>query len=353
MVKYTEKILYVKNFQFAVEYKDLKEAELHLTPAVDSVKVRLLSKGESTLMKKDDRNVAIGKAFQLMRTLQYQKDKCFRQMVRDLFISRMRPLLPSKDKCPKIWHLMFLPKQIGGLTLGFKEELQEHFDKSPFPIKAILFKMSHGIDVREEGRLLKKLTSNPAVRGVPYLQERTLELQQVIEDPDGDVKSALNFLKPLEKMTWRQVAQKVMEEHPGKFEAAWVVRKAEDMGIFSHHRFIERYLRGNIFLELLTSKPSTRKMFETTPMVDRYINIRADLLDLCNGIDEEDIPTDFVKTFNRYLLDRLIFIDENQIMTVGKEDFQYSGMTFDMREDHRLKEMAGLNAPALKVKRFI
>jgi hypothetical protein len=353
MVKYTEKVLYVKNFKYKVKYKDLKEDELHLTPAVDSVKVRLLSKGESTLLKKDDRNVAIGKAFQLMRTLKYlKKDDPVRMLARDLFISRMRPLLPSKENNPKIWHLMFLPKQIGGLTLGFPEELQEHFDKAPFPIRAILFKMAYGLCVREEGRLLRKLTCNPAVRGVPYLQERTIQLQEVLEDPDGDVKGALNFLKPIQKMTWSEVSAKVMKAHPGRYEPNWIVRRAETMGIFTHHRFIERYLRGNIFLELLTSKPSSRKMFETSPIVDRYVKIRGELLEHCKGIDEKDIPKDFGRYFNQYLLDKIIFIDEGQVMTVGKEDFNYGGMILNMKEDHTLSEMAGLNAPALKVGRF-
>jgi hypothetical protein len=348
MVRYTEKILYVENFRHKVLFKDLDEDRLDLTPAIDSVKVRLLTKSQSTMLKKDDRNVAIGKAFQLMRTLKYIADRPFSTIVRDLFISRMRPLLPSKVKSPKIWHMMFLPKQLGGLSLAFDDEVESHFRQSPFPIRSLLWKIKIGKNIRPEGRLLRKLTSNPCQRGITALQERTLELQELMEDgvsSKSELESQLPFKDPIKFTEYSELVERFSERGNA------LIRKLESEGIFTHHRFIERYLRGNIFMELLVQKPTKRKVFETAPYLQRYLRIKDELIeDLPDSVTEDDISAiDFNEVFNRYMLDRIIFVDENQEVLVEKEIVP--GF-FDTHKD-KLANMSGVNVPSMKVHRYL
>jgi hypothetical protein len=211
--------------------------------------------------------------------------------------------------------MMFLPKQLGGLSLGFEDELEFHFTNSPYPIQAILTKMARGECVREEGRILRKITCNPAVRGIPYLQERTMLLQQCIED-DGDYKSLMHIDAPVKKLSYWDMKDRVEREFPeSKFDNNWAVRQAEELGIYTHHRFIEHFLRGSIFLELLTKEPSKRKIFNTIPYIDRYMKVRKRLIELCSETDVYDIPSNFNEVFDKYLLDKIIYIDVNQ--TVG------------------------------------
>jgi hypothetical protein len=347
MVRYTEKILYVKNFRFKVLFKNLREDELDKTPAIDSVKVRLLTKSQSTLLKKDDRNVAIGKAFQLMRTIRYLGDKPFSKMVRDLFISRMRPLLPSKDKHPKIWHMMFLPQEMGGLSLGLKDEVESHFTLCPFPIKALLWKMSLGVPMRREGRLLKRLVTNPAQRGITYLQERTEILERILEEEsvtEEEIKANLPFLEPIQTVTYRELGERFQ---------IWgqdLIRKLRTEGIFSHREFVERYLRGSIFLELLSKTKPKRKVFETTPYLRRYIKIRDELLEgIPNEVTHEVIDRlDFNEVFDQFKLTRVIYVDESQEVRVERE---ICPGFVDTHKD-KLSNMGGVNTPSMMVKRF-
>jgi len=64
LVRYTEHILYIPNLLNRIRYKEVN-SNLDRSIWTDSVKVRLLERGQSTQLKKDDRNVAFGKAMQL------------------------------------------------------------------------------------------------------------------------------------------------------------------------------------------------------------------------------------------------------------------------------------------------
>jgi hypothetical protein len=314
---YTEKLLYVKNLSHRLRRWE-GDSNIDASPIVDSIKVRLLEKGQSTELKKDDRNVAFGKAFQLMNHLKWIHNRRLANNVRDLFIKRMRSLLPNKDDHPKLWHMMFLPKQIGGLSLGFDDEIEFHFNRSPYPIQCILTKMMWGMDVREEGRILRKLTTNPSQRGIPWLQDKEEALQRYLEGDSEEGSELLNFSVKPSLMSWKDLLDRYDPE--GKLGNVQVTQLAAKDGIHSHHKWIQRFLRGSIFQNLLCGKPNKRSNFDTVPYVDRYVKCKSRLLEETEifGLPEYN-PGTFSEIFEKYKLDKMVFVDESQPILVEKE----------------------------------
>jgi len=125
-VKYTERLLNLENLKYKEPFN---KSDYSLSIIVDSVKVRLIEKGQSTMIKKDNKNVAIGKSGQLGGCIEWlPKDIRFfteskKASIRALFVERMGDLLPRKATNPRAFAAIHLPTKIGGFGLGMKHEL--------------------------------------------------------------------------------------------------------------------------------------------------------------------------------------------------------------------------------------
>jgi len=260
-VRYTERLILVENLKNRVILGGDDNYDKSLI--VDSIKVRLLERGQSTQIKKDNKNVAIGKSKQLAGALKWIRRVpgfwSYEKLVsiRDLFINRMGCLLPSKTIHPKVYSHILLPSSIGGLDLGFEEEIPAAIAASPEPTKWLLSKILSGHIDYDDLRLFRKLNTNTSTRGVPEITE----FQQILESNFRE-----NILMRFHK-TWQEIKQEFPDDNPKK-----VNELAEKAGWLTIEEFCKRATRGNLFQKLLTEvvKP---KVFKTKVFARTYNHI--------------------------------------------------------------------------------
>jgi hypothetical protein len=172
--------------------KDLdKEGLYSRTIVVDGVKTRLLECGTSVMLSRDQKNVAVGKSGQLVRTMQYLREENgfareFKESVRHLFISRMGSYLPSRHAHPKLHALVHLPPEWGGYGLGFDDELVMWMYQSPWPTLEIFKAAFRNRDKVESSfrhlcafwsRTMRSTNTNPSTRGVPQVEKYKMTLR--------------------------------------------------------------------------------------------------------------------------------------------------------------------------------
>jgi hypothetical protein len=260
-VKYTERILNLENFKYMEPFNRLDYSHSII---VDSVKVRLLEKGQSTMIKKDNKNVAIGKSKQLGGVLNWlPKDNRFftetkKASIRALFVERMGDLLPKKAVNPRAYAAIHLPDKVGGYGLGMTEELQKFLSESPEPHQGLIYKAFLGLPVKKDLRIFRTLNTNIATRGV----ESILELQERIIGQLSDYPNMINAI------SWKELRLRFPDPN---WNARKTIALAADQGILSIEEFAKRATRGNLFQELLLGKEE-RKSFNTKPYVITYKN---------------------------------------------------------------------------------
>jgi hypothetical protein len=273
LVRYTETVLYLPNMSNKFNQSD-KRIEYFIEESMwtDGTKVRLLEQGQSTQLKKDEKNVAFGKALQLSNNLRYQP-KIFRQTVINLFCKRMGNLLPNPKKHPKIWYQIQLPAALGGLNLGVGEDIYEMVNNSPYPTKRVLAKAKTGADCREEYRILGSLKGNPSIRGsVPY-KEAALRTVQALEDGNFP-RGRENFL----------TSKEVSERYGGVYGRDLVDLARAD-SIYTYEEYALMANRGLLFTDLIIRNPGRKDVFGTVPYDVRYKNIWTQLMELTQGFE--------------------------------------------------------------------
>jgi hypothetical protein len=123
-VRYCEKFLDVRNFINGIKMNLNTVEDYLLSPFVESIKVRLLAPISKSIEVQNDRNIAIGKALSLSKTLRWLEPfypiKWVR-MVRDRFFERMKSYLPQRGT--KAYYQILLPQNLGGLDLWLKDDL--------------------------------------------------------------------------------------------------------------------------------------------------------------------------------------------------------------------------------------
>jgi hypothetical protein len=300
LVKYTEKMLFIKNLgnhvPFSMLDKKYKDSIL-----VDSVKVRLLEKGQSTQMKKDEKNVAVGKSAQLMRTLEwlpwtYGLDRVI--AVRELFIARMGNLLPNRTKNPRAFAAIHLPVEIGGYGLGLKSELIKWLRQSPYPTRLLIGKLLAGADIRAELKLLRRLNKNPSARGIPQRRDYEDELTDILTD---------NFQRYGGK-TFAEISV----DFPGA-DARETLALARSKGILSTTELVKELTRGTLFQNLLMKEGDGSGNFNTVPFVQTYRRIWEPLYEFVKGFSEPNWDTLNPKeVLNKiYTADKLYFFNRD------------------------------------------
>lgn len=259
-VKYTERVMNLANIQ------ESKPAcwQTERSIIVDTIKVRLLEKGLSTLLKKDNKNVAIGKCKQLASSLDwmpvdnrfYNKDEII--SYRNLFIKRMGNLLPEESKHPRAYANIHLPMELGGYGLGLRKEMPEFLAKSPEPTKYMLAKiklsdeMQFTMYTRADMRVFRKLNQNLAVRGVDSAIERQNKIIETF------------LLNPYGLKGWDEI--KYFDPDPTR-----AIDIARAQGYISIEKYAETVTRPVIFEQLLTN-PEDLKLnsFNTSVWVKTY-----------------------------------------------------------------------------------
>jgi hypothetical protein len=256
LVKYTERLINISN----VKYGKPMHREYPKSIIVDSVKVRLMERGQSTLLQKDNKNIAIGKSAQMAGCLQWLPNDdnhwpmWHRKIIRDLFISRMGPFLPKKSENPRCYHAIHLPQEMGGYGLGFTDELLSHLEGSPDPFRWLISKSMAGDDIREDLRMFRRLNRNLSSRGIPQAEEMAeLTVQSLRERAESG---------ELATLSWDELKQKFPPRNENNRST---IAAAMEEGIYSFEDYGKLVARGNSFLGLLNRKEI--KIFNTVPFV--------------------------------------------------------------------------------------
>jgi len=306
-VKYCERMINLSNLQ----YREPIHRDYRLSVIVDTVKVRLLEPGLSTMQKKDNKNVAIGKSQQLVNVLKWlPKDNDFwtydkKVSIRDLFINRMGCLLPSKALHPRAYAAVHLPTTVGGYGLGFDEEMTHFLYQSPEPFRWLLSKRLLGLDVREELRKFRTLNSNISNRGIPEVQEFADRIIDQLE----------KYPKLVNALSWKELTDRFPD--PDK-NARKILAYARDEGLMSFAEYVKWSMRGNLFQDLLMSKPEQLSLFNTRPFTQTLRNIWGWCEEI--GLDHYgDIPTNLTnQELNKLFREISVswFFDINQMTTI-------------------------------------
>jgi len=260
MVKYCERVLNIGNLQYRKAF-DFNQQDKSII--VDNIKVRLLERGLSTMQKKDNKNTAIGKSGQLVKSLEWlvkddihwSEDKVV--SIRDLFIARMGPLLPSRNTHPRAFAAIMLPMSVGGFGLGLKSEIDGLVNQLPDPHKWLLCKMHMGHSVAKDLRKFRKLNTTLSVRGIKSIKELEEKIISQFEDYPQMVnaQSRKDALAPFWDSSGR---------NPRKAEEL-----AAEAGILSFSEFAKRATRGNLFQTLLLETEKISQ-FGTRTFVQAY-----------------------------------------------------------------------------------
>jgi len=312
-VKYTERLINLRNLEYKAPFDALDHNKSII---VDSVKVRLLERGQSTMLKKDNKNVAIGKSTQLGQCLEWlPKDDRFYTMdkkasIRALFIERMGELLPRKVSNPRAFAAIHLPTNVGGYGLGLKEELQEFLYQSPEPTIGLIHKAYLGLEVRSLLKIFRKLNTNISTRGSVLSNEfEEMILENLNENP------ALS-----NAITWKEFVSKF----PSKDDnPRWSIDKGAEVGILSFEEFSKRAARGSLFQELIVgggklSNFSTRRFVETYKYVwEQVFDDLSPYLDIGRKLNNSEISRSIKNIQPQY------YLDINQIVLDDTDFFMY------------------------------
>jgi hypothetical protein len=325
-VKYTERLINLLNLKYE---KPFNPSDYSQSIIVDSVKVRLLERGKSTLQAKDNKNVAIGKSTQLGGCLEWLPiDNRFytetkKESIRSLFVERMGSLLPRKAINPKAFAAIHLPTKVGGYGLGLKRELQKWVYLSPEPTKGLIYKAHLGLSVKEDLRYFRILNTNTSDRGVEDIQE----LRQRIIDQLSEYPGMINAISLLE------LKQKFPNEENNIKKT---MALAMDSGYLSIEEFAKRATRGNLFQELLLGAKDL-KVYNTRPYCSTYQKVTW------NRAEAEGL-LEYAKNFNLdqnqiedaiWNMEPAWWFDINQItaLDVGYWDGNPDTETWDFRDD--------------------
>jgi len=308
-------------------------------PFVDSVKIRILEKGESTQLKKDEKNVAIGKAFTLMHSMEWlEKPLSWKKMVRDLFIRRMGCQLPKPSE-KKLYSMMFLPKFLGGLNLGMADEVIGYLKESPYPVQAAVSRAMAGVDCLEIGTKLSTMTSNPTQRGVPKLMEKEKSLIDFIESGGEEGAWDVNIkFDDLKIVRWPDVYR---EFNDGDM----TVMKAMRAGVLPHKNLVSTILRTSLFANILELKVGVPRaiQFNTRTFKNRYLSVRETLLESAGNFE---LPK--FEELNAKKLKALSALFIREIWVDTREDLPIYGPEGDIEVWCGLREISTWGKPALK-----
>jgi len=257
-VKYCEKILLLKDRDLFIRPNQVNRSveSYDRSIFVDSIKVRLLSPISKSIEVQDDRNIAIGKAKSFGRTILWMNpaifDRKWLHLVRTRFCERMRHYLPKAGT--RLYSQLMLPQDLGGLGLGFKDELPSLIAASPEATKQFVVKLLRGSATMRERILFKSFTRNLPRRGA----SRALDLQLFYDlsagkpEPIADARDRLG----------------ISADTPLRYLTKELARRH----IFTFERMEDVVFRPIVFKELLLMEgpPDSKDLYNTEPWRSRY-----------------------------------------------------------------------------------
>jgi hypothetical protein len=259
-VKYCEKILYFEGRDLNVSPKQINRTtqDYERSVFVDSVKVRLLSPLSKSIEVRNDRNIAIGKAKSLGRTLRWMNRDIFDdkwvQMVRTRFVRRMKHYLPKEGT--SLFYQILLPEELGGLDLYLNGEMLSIFNRVPLPTKQFISRLLEG---KANFRLLRKFktfTANGIQRGFDFKIGYAEDLESfgpgVEEGPIFEIRDKLGLSTELSLRK--------------------LVRKLSSLGWMTFDDLLRESLRGYLFEGILAGIAEPKR-FTTTPWKRRYATL--------------------------------------------------------------------------------
>jgi len=326
-VKYCERMVSVRN----LPYRRNKPYEN--SPVVDSIKVRLMTQGQSTLLSKDQKNVAVGKASQISKTLNwlphtYDGDRI--KTIQNLFIVRMKGLIPSEEMDKPGFNSVCLPKTLGGYELGLTKDLKTHLQSATYLIQCVANAIYLGDKPTESLKALKRLNRNVSKRAIGGLQDYAEEIKLHFNEYPS-ISGAVS-------------ASKIIEDYPadGFMESK---RLAEADGYLSVSDFAESVTRGTLFQELL-QPGSERLNFQTKEWRDEYRHVRKVLIEEVSMYGKPDYDMFNIDVFRNRLsqINTEYFVKPKSITTF---DFGIEEDDFDF-QDRELLEGFLTGRPALR-----
>nr|QIP68013.1 MAG: RNA-dependent RNA polymerase [Bremia lactucae associated narnavirus 2] len=335
-VKYCEKVIYLKDSDLSCSASEVNSLDGYDKAAfVDSIKVRLLSPISKSIEIKNDRNIAIGKAKSLGKTLRWLNVKHFPlkwvQMVRNRFVLRMKGYLPAIGT--SLFSQICLPTELGGLDIYIEGELPMVILSSPLPTLKLVCDLVNGQADPVKLAKLKRFPSNNVSRGTT-LHKAVMDLTE-----------ALLFdycLKSVEEL----------KEEMGILDTVSnreVFSKAKSIGYVSIEEAVDMASRSLIFSQLLT-KESTSSSFNTTPWKKRYYDLWSEIY------SEEDCNKNYpsntlsvieeTKFYKNFFPVRLINLNKEVNIWARDESGRPMPPEFDVLT---IREALEENHPCLKV----
>lgn len=288
-VKYTERVLDLRNLQ-REKPLDVDHSDYSRSVIVDTIKVRLLERGLSTEQRKDNKNVAIGKAKQLGKTLEWLPDDSRYydatkiESIRELFIKRMGGFLPKEKRNPRAFAQIHLPETLGGFGLGARKDIKKYLLESPKPVQYLVAKklsfktMGFEQDMAPDVKVFRKLNSNTSVRGSEKVHEY---MEQKIEktnlsvwnesffDPNG-FYSMYGVPERIETKFASWAGIKLIYYRKGD-NAKKIKDRASIDGWIPVDEYANRCARGLLF-QTLISGTEELKPYNTAPYTTTYRN---------------------------------------------------------------------------------
>jgi len=239
---------------------------------VDTMKIRLLETGASTGITRDQRNVAIGKAAQFRKYIEWAQPldgwspwKKFQ--LQCLWISRMGKFLP-KIGTPEFFGI-FLPPELGGFGLGLDYQVRTCIQYVvPAQREAALYVLTNTDNFDINSQIIsrmRKMVTNPTARGVA----KVAQLEE-------EIKTSVNMMpKFYNARSWRELREdpnlQFMKKGPDGKEVPEtdnrrIAKLLAQRGIVPAAEYAKRYSRGSLFTEMLMH-PESIKPFNTAHYV--------------------------------------------------------------------------------------
>jgi len=274
------------------------------------IKIRLMSPLSKSVEVQNDRNIAIGKAKSLGRTLRWLNPDAFPaqwvEMVRQRFYCRMKDYLPKEGT--SLYFQTLLPEALGGLDMGFNGEIQRIFSNVPKPTRQLMAKLLMGEAEPKLVRIFKAFTSN----GVERATKLDSSWINAIES------SLIKDLEPLDPYQLRDSLGLSADLPLRK-----LLKKLRNKGFMTPDDLVRECSRGFVFNDVLSENRSI-SAYNTTPWKKRYASLWDATFD--PGYSVDDLPELYERVkeldnINRFIPLRVYNAD------VEVKDFRYRPLT--------------------------
>jgi hypothetical protein len=222
-----------------------------------------LSPISKSIEVQNDRNIAIGKAISLGRTLRWlnpdQFPRKWVEKVRERFFKRMKSYLPKEGT--SLYYQVLLPQKLGGLDLFLNGELADFFEKLPRPTKQYLERLLKGESNQIERWQMSTFVTSDIERGINTNESKLTAIQR-------DAKWVLiseGF--GLESLPIKEARDKIKIPY-GNMRS--VVRQLREAGWMTFDAILSLRQRPRLFESMVLNRSGSVEKYGTMPWKKRY-----------------------------------------------------------------------------------